>query len=94
MKNIDEITIFLPLSILTDEEQISLIAVYVCKKETNDGVLPTSLTTDEEKINFTFSVEEAAQLQSNSPMQLLCCVKKRNGPLRIKNITRPTPHRP
>ena len=61
-RKIDEITISIPADKLTEDEQITLLAVYVRERENNSGELPTSITTDEEKINFTFNLSPTADI--------------------------------
>lgn len=57
MNEIEVITISPPLSSLTEDEQISLLAVYVREMVNSSDVLLTAINTDKEKINFTYSVD-------------------------------------
>lgn len=58
--DVSEITISLPLSVFTEDEQLAVLAVYVKEKTDHNGdVLPTAINTDDEKINFTYNVADS-----------------------------------
>lgn len=69
---IEEITISIPLTQLTETEQITLLAVYVREKSspTNHSVLPTVVNTDDEKVNFTYNVADSVSADIHDAVEL------------------------
>lgn len=94
---ISEISISIPLTQLTETEQMTLLAVYVREKSSpmNHSVLPTAINTDEEKINFTYNtadlvyadIHDAVELFTDVTMKLVEKAKKEAEEKHFKQVS-------